>query len=450
MNSQKLKKFIIFLIVLLVISIVTIIIIKKFLKKDNKIDEIITENGRVGTNIYENYGKVSSGGVDSDAYFDIKKHMQKYLDIRNINSLLYGYYNENGEYISTVSDEEIKQKIYNVLSNKYIAENNVTTENLYEYVDILKEPAIFVPVEMSLIQDGEIKSFIVYGLVESEKDYRLIDEIFAVINIEMSGYKFSIEPIKGDYSSIKEIKIDKLEDNITNNEDNEFFQAYVTAEDIPLEYINIYKGLALGNPERLYNLLDEEYRKARFGSIEEFKKYIEKNKNEIMLVQLEKYQVNVEGNKIKYICVDKQGNYYIINQEEALDDYTIILDTYSIDIPEFIEKYNKSRENEKILLNIQKVFQAINSGDYKYVYNKLDNTFKANYFKTQEEFETYIKNNWYEKNEIKYVTYQKNEDIYVYNIEITNADNTNAEKINKKIVMELLEGTAFVMSFNVE
>lgn len=50
-------------------------------------------------------------------------------------------------------------------------------------------------------------------------------------------------------------------------------------------------------------------------------------------------------------------------------NFTVILDTYTIDLPEFTEKYTKASDEEKVLLNIQKGFTAINDKDYRYVYN---------------------------------------------------------------------------------
>jgi len=38
----------------------------------------------------------------------------------------------------------------------------------------------------------------------------------------------------------------------------------------------------------------------------------------------------------------------------------------------------------------------------------------------------------------------------VYNIRISDEDNTSTQRINIKVVMKLLEGTDFVMSFSVE
>lgn len=445
MKSQGLKKIIIFILLILLIIIIAIIfVLKLYLSKNGK---RYIEDENAGTNIFENYGKGIDGKIDSDAYFDIKKYMQKYIDTINLKNLQYGYYNENKEYISVIDEKQIKQKIYNLLSNKYIEEKQITVDNLYNYIDVLQKDAIFVPIEMTLIQEGEIKSFLVHGIIESAEDYSVIDEIFVIANIDMRGYKYSIEPIEGDYNNISEINIGKLEDTIIENEDNEFYKAYVKSEDIPTEYIEVYKGLALGAPEKLYNLLDQEYRNAKFSDLDEFKNYIQKNKTKIIKAKLDKYQVEVDGNKVRYVCIDKNGNYYVINQNEALVDYTIMLDTYTIDLPEFIEKYNTSQDNIKVALNIEKLVEATKYGDYKYVYNKLDTTFKSSKFKTQTDFEKYIKEKYNpEEDTIKYKAYQMVTGLHIYNIEVT--DKSESKTIEAKVVMKIDEGRDFKISFS--
>ena len=175
------------------------------------------------------------------------------------------------------------------------------------------------------------------------------------------------------------------------------------------------------------------------------------NEEKYSKLRLDKYQISKEDDYIKYVCIDQNGNYYIFTQnEDDLVGYNIILDTYTIDLPEFIEKYNSVEENEKVLLNIQKIFLAINSGDYNYVYNKLDNTFKSNNFPTLSQFEEYAKQNFYANNKVSYGKYQKNGEVYVYNIQISDADNLQQAIIRKTFVMQLKEGTDFVMSFSVE
>lgn len=129
-------------------------------------------------------------------------------------------------------------------------------------------------------------------------------------------------------------------------------------------------------------------------------------------------------------------------------DFKMILDTYTIDLPQFIEKYNQANDETKVALNLQKVFEAINDEDYNYVYNKLDDTFKQNNFPTLESFEEYVKNNFYSKNTITKANYTMENDMYVYGLNISNADNEN-EFITKEFIVKLEEETDFVMSFNI-
>lgn len=442
MDGNLLKKILIAFIILFIILIITILIIKFNNKKNNHIEE-------QGDNVVENYGKNTSGGIDYNSYFDVKKCMQKYLNNININNSQYSSYDENGNHVHILEENEIKQNILDLLSNKYINENKITVENVYDYVKILQNQCIFAPVETSLIQDGDIKSFLTYGLIESNEDYSLIDKIFAVVNINIHEGNFSIEPINGEYNSIKEIKIEKFENTIISNDENKFFMSHPNADDFPVEYINVYKQLAIGAPEKLYDLLDEEYRNARFGSLNEFENYIKSNKSQIQTIRLDRYKVDVDGTNVKYILIDQNENYYVINQKQILQDYKMLLDIYTIDIPEFIEKYDSSENNIKVALNIEKLIDATKNGDYKYAYNKLDETFKNTNFKTQENFENFIKGKFNAAEDtIKYEKYEKKAGVHVYNIEVT--DTSENKNIKAKVVMKLKENRDFVFSFSVE
>ena len=171
-------------------------------------------------------------------------------------------------------------------------------------------------------------------------------------------------------------------------------------------------------------------------------------------------------------------------------EFTIKLDSYTIDIPEFIEKYDGGNDQTKVAMNIEKVIQALNNKDYNYIYGKLDETFKRNNFETINKFEEYMKNNFFEKNQIYSGVYSKKGDIYTYELkvkeideeideiideitidegideetdEITNQEideetdeeiieETDEEDMNLKdvtIIMKLLEDRNFVMSFSI-
>ena len=125
-----------------------------------------------------------------------------------------------------------------------------------------------------------------------------------------------------------------------------------------------------------------------------------------------------------------------------------MLDTYTIEVPSFIERYNSASEINKVQLNFNKVFEAMNMGDYEYVYDKLDSTFKQNNFPTLNDFEEYINNNLYTKINVEYGKYETSGNLYILELNLKNAENEE-QQVTKTFIMQLKEGTDFVMSFTV-
>lgn len=372
----------------------------------------------------------------------------QYLNAINIKNDAYYTYDEKGNYVLAIDEIKIKENIYNLLSQNYITQNQVTMQNVYEKVETLENQVLFVPIEIAMVQDSEVKSFAISGLLESPQNYQVVGKKTMIVNIDMKNNTYSIEPIKGEDVNIKEIKASQTETDITTNEHNKYTSITANYETTVKDYANLYKRLALGSPERMYELLDKEYKAAKFGSLESFKKYIQANKNETIGINPQQYQVTQQGKETQYVMIDQNGAYYIIREKGVLD-YTILLDTYTIDLPEFTQKYENSTDEQKVLLNIQKFFEAINHQDYTYAYSKLDETFKNNNFKTIAEFETYMKKNFFGKNKLAAGKVEKQGNIYLYDINMSDATGKDTTIKKKNFVMQLKEGTNFVMSFEV-
>ena len=73
---------------------------------------------------------------------------------------------------------------------------------------------------------------------------------------------------------------------------------------------------------------------------------------------------------------------------------------------------------------------------------------KAVQGKNPQEIEQYVKNTFFASNKLAAGTAEKQNDIYLYKITITDKSGEKAESVNKTFVMQLKEGTDFVMSFN--
>ena len=338
-NGLNSKKSIGVLITILLIVIFVVILILLYLKRNDNTQYMKEANGE---NFFEYYS------TTRDAYFDVNSCMRTYLGaISTKNNILY-----------SEDKEAFNNKIYDLLSDNYIKQNDITLENLQEYVENIEEQVIFVPLEIAEIENDTLKSFIVHGLAENIIDLSVVKEVYAVVNLDIEKDIFSIEPIYGNYNSINEIEITELESVINENSYNKFSRNQPTYEDMAKDYINLYKRLAIGHPEKMYELLDEDYRTAKFGSKEDFKKFVEENKKTIIGIRLEKYNAVQENDYTKYTCIDQYGNYYIFI-ENAILDYSILLDTYTIDLPEFTENYKIATTEEKVGMNIQKIVEAL-------------------------------------------------------------------------------------------
>lgn len=435
MKRKNMKEKIILLFIAIV-SIICIIIIVLVNQLKNKMNEAATTNEESSLCGDIDNEKNNIGLIE---YFNINTCMNLYLNKLNTKSSRYYGYDQSENYTIIAEESQIKQNIYDVLSEKYIKENNITVQNVYSFVKAFADENstyIYVPIEAKAIQQKEISSFLIHGLVENS-ELSFVDEIYAIINMDMIDKVYSIEPIHGDYASINEINVQNYNIIVSANENNHYIQMAISSEDIAKDYINLYKRLAIGSPEKMYEFIDKEYREARFGSVDEFKKYILDNKNEISKIRAEKYQRIDTENYTQYVCIDQNGNYYIIRENGVLD-FSFILDTYTIDIPEFTEKYNSSTPQEKVILNLNKYMLALNNKDYKYAYSKLAGSFKTNRFPTQELYENYLKLNYYNKNKFEYVKYQKRDDgYYVYEVSITNEEMASSLELYTTFIMKL-------------
>lgn len=229
-------------------------------------------------------------------------------------------------------------------------------------------------------------------------------------------------------------------ENITENVNTEDTLA---DSDIALQYFSDYKMKLLSDTKAAYELLDSEYSQKKYKNYEDFEKFVEENRQEIANANMNKYEVTERDGKKKYICNDMNGKYYIFI-EETNSNYKVALDTYTIDFPETLEKYQKSDNRIKVGMNLQKVIDAINNGDYLYVYGKLDDSFKQNNFPSESNFKKYFEQN-FENKELSFKTPTADSGLYITTVTIK----SSGESMSKDFIMKLLSGTDFVMSFNV-
>ena len=205
----------------------------------------------------------------------------------------------------------------------------------------------------------------------------------------------------------------------------------------------------LYNTEQAYSLLNETYRNNKFGDYTKFASYVNTNREKFETANIEGYEINEFDGVREYVCIDQYDRYYIFS-ERNVSSFDVVLDTFTVDLPDFLEEYNKSNNADKAGMNLQKIVDALNDGDYTYIYNKLDETFKQNNFKTENDFTTYMNNTFFANNNVEFSNYRNSGDLHIFDATFTDKDNANNQAVTKTFIVQLREGTDYRMSFNVQ
>lgn len=432
---KKIKKIIMILLILIILLVAIIWIISK----------LNSEEMKDGIGMDEYYPDYSASPVkNASVYYTVEYYVQRYLDYVSLDINKKEEENED-EYVPDIhSNEEKYEYLYGLLDDDYIKNNNITLDNISKFIKVTNKPIKFTALKINEVEEEKTRVYAVYGRVEDKEAKKLISYSYFKLKFDIKNNTFSIEPVEN-CQNINEINLGKDDEPIEKNGKNIYGYLKLTEKELLNKYMDYYQYAVANYPEEIYNILDVGYKSAKFKDVEEFKKYISNRKK---VVILDKYKSQKNKNETQYTCIDTDGNYYIINQTSIMQ-FSLILDLYTTDIPEFIEKYYNAEDTEKVALNIQKVFEAMNDKDYNYIYEKLADGFKEKYFKTVDDFEKYIKENFFEKNEVDYLVYKKeSEEYYSYIIDVYKKGTKDKKRI--KIIMELKSGTDYVFSFNVE
>ncbi len=441
---QKLKKSILIIFILVIIIMLVMLFIN--IKKQDK---------PIQSNDKEIENTANKERVTEDIeFYSVKECINKFINLSNINNSNYYDIDETGKKIKVIQENEVKQNIYQLLSDKYIKNNNITIDNVFDFIDKFDKQMIFIPTDMYVLRGKNENKYLISGCIE-DMGYNKNKDIYMFVNMDNIHNTFSVELMNKENANIDEIPIENEDVEISENENNQYVEPTITDEYIVDQCFNSYKSLILGDSETLYNeYLNDNYKKERFGNYDNFKVFVENKTKEIIKSDVEKY---LNSDTDGYICIDNLNNYYVIEREGPLD-YKICLDLYTIDLQQFLNKYNAASDQEKVVLNINKIVSAINNKDYNYVYKKLADSFKNNYFKDEESLREYLQNNLYDKIVVEYNEFEREGNIYTYKIRVIKQygegeeipEESNAPSKNMNIVMKLNEGTDFVMSFSLE
>lgn len=389
--------------------------------------------------------------VDSrNDFYVVKSCVEKFYSELN-NAEQSFEVDEFGGYIAeTNSDIEI-EKVYNMLDEEYILYKGITIENLKQEINAESQIDLNISNMYVIQKDERMSTYFVFGQRIEKLQTEVADFVIMVrIDWENKTFKILLDDYVYEFYSdgLNATTEVSMPDYIDTNNVNTFEYRAILDEEYIVDIFGYVQTNLIYNTAEVYKNLDEEYKRLKFESYEDFNEYAENNLSKSIVMKLDKYEKIETSEETKYLCQDTYGNYYII-QENGIMDYSIILDIYTIDIEQFTEKYETLKNNEKVYYNIQKIIWALNEKDYVYIYNKLDETFRNNNFGSVENFKIYVEENFYSSMEVEYTSYEEIGNVYSYTLEFTNTESGLDKEIVRTFFMKLLEETDFVFSFNI-
>lgn len=423
MSNKRILKYIIGVVIIIIILLISILVLNSYKKENESNTEWIDTT------------------VNNDGIYPEAEEL-KYYNITKLNNsddfaTVYKYINNYINY----SKEKNEEKINNLYDKQANKENTEIFENFEKFIldNVYYEN-----------ESLTITRYYVFGInkeyINNKYNYT---NIAFIVRCDYDNMAISIVPIiNSTEDNIQELqeKYKYINESINVNEDSELIFEKMDEKELLDIYMDKYLYNCLNNSLKTFeNLLDSNYKEVRFNNVQEFEEYVERKRTQLensIVVTYEKAEDN------QFIVEDDYGNQYVFIENGFLD-YKVRLDNYTILENNFKNKYSKLNKESKVTTNVDMFIKMINSGDYQHAYNKLDETFRNNNFGSVDDFENYIKENFFENNYLNVNKIEQKGDYYVLNATLKSNISSVADSMEKNFVIKLNEGTDFVMSFEI-
>lgn len=431
---DKIKKAIIILLIGVAIIIGVLIVLKGNIKQEEEKKEV--ENFDIGKT-FENNSNGFQIVDDGTIFFTITNILNQYLSALNYdNEEITNTYNIQNQ-------EEQKEIMLALLDKQYIDKNGIE-----EYRDKIQYNYNLIPIDIRVKYDENIITYILNVYFENSNTLQLENKYY-IIRTDNQNASFSVEPVREEENDIDQIAVEDNQNRIEPNDYNKYQIETISIERLVKIYMSQFINMMLNHTEIAYNqYLNDEYKEKRFGSSEQWKEYVEKNREELKNVRATQYLIENEEDTKKYVIKDQYQNIYEFYEASTMS-YKVKLDTYTIPTEKFKTTYQNANERDKVLMNIDKWVQMLNNRDYLAAYNVLDETYRSNTFGTEEAFEERMREILPLHYEIEYNDFSEEGKTTITTITLKDATKETEESKEMSIFMQLKEDLDFVMSFNI-
>ena len=432
-----------------VVVILLIILILNLTKNEDSVseDNTIEYKEEYASTIGKTFRKID----DFSMYYTAKNIIKNYITyFENVNSDVTVEVGRVEMTEKEIRDYQIQEGIKAIdclFDKEYKESKNIDRNEIISFVAQYKNnnSTNSYKIEFDEIYIAEItddkKVLLVYSKVNN-KDFN------CMIKVDLMNKRYSIfyedfmKKEKYTKDRTDEVKLD--DSNIEQNDYNTFIYSSSNNQSIAIQYFSDLKEKMKNDRKMLYDILDKEYKEKRFDNYEKFYNYLNNLNERIDRLDISKFKFL--DNRIKII--DNYNNMYTFEIGDFMK-YSIVMDDYTIEDNEFNEIYDKLSDANKVSVNIEKFIKMLNLKDYESAYKLLDSNFKKNNYPSIEAFKKYVEKNLFDYSKITTVNNSnKTGNYYITSLDLEDGESENIRKKQITIIMQLLEGTDFVMSFS--
>ena len=457
-KTSKILKYLV-LVLFVLITIIIAVIIFLILKNDesNKNNNLLesntieTEKKQAENNVVideniimdsSNTNENTDNSIDQE---NVKSTLQKANSTRIyflIKKCMKNYYNTYGsiqDYIESTEQGD-EDNFLNLIDPEAIQDLNINKDTIINLYGKKELPRF----NIDDIYEQHIDKYKIIYVVKYriETDTGISNEAM-FIKRDNKNETFSIYPYqylqKHNYLNLKEndiLQVQNLKD-IEKNQSNMYDLSNISLGEVDC-ILELYKKFQFDlsfDLEHLYNTMNEKYRELSYSSFESFKNEMETTRNEITYDKIEKYSSTRNNSFVEFVGICTSGKRYIYSAK-SLIDYNIVLDNYTTETLQYINAFNFALPKQRGKYCIDRIISAINDKKYKFVYDKLNLAQKSNYYPTYEEFENFIVNNFFNKNDFEIQENEKSisTNVYQYSVKISNQEDNSQNKLFTMVI----------------
>ena len=210
-------------------------------------------------------------------------------------------------------------KLYDVIYSSYIDDNNITKDNIFDYIKSYQGDVSIKVTDMKYVKVKDNYIYYVKGkLYQSTFDsVEVIEDNFeVVVLVDINTSSYGIYPIdSNDYKNIingiKRIKIDNNSNNAVKTSSS------ISKEQMCVVYLSDYIDKLNNDINSAYDVLSNNM-KEKYVSLDNFRLYINNNLNRIT-TDADKCSLEKVKNKRIYTVLDKNSNKYVFVETNIMN-----------------------------------------------------------------------------------------------------------------------------------